>query len=60
MDNQISQKNIQKLLKESLKAAQVAVKNSHTIETLLSIKEIKSGNFKKFSTAEKMFESFGI
>lgn len=59
-NTKLSKQNIQKLLKESLAAASVAVKNSHIIETLLSIHEIKSGNCKKFSSAKEMFEKFGI
>ena len=56
----ISQKNIQKMVKESFKAANIAVKNSYIIETLLSINEIKHGSYKRFSSAKEMFENFGI
>ncbi len=52
--------NIQKLLKESIKATSIALKKNQIIETLLSVQEIKSGNYKKFSSAKEMFEKFGI
>ena len=60
MDQEISQKNIQKLVKESFKAASVAVRNSHIVETLLSINEIRRGNYNKYSSAKEMFEKLGI
>ena len=53
-------KNFQKLLKESAKAVSTVVKNREIIETLVSIQEIKSGDYKKFSSAEQMFKAFGI
>ncbi len=60
MNNTKSKQNIQKLLKESIKATSIAVKNNHIIETLLSIQEIKQGSYKKFSSAKEMLENFGI
>jgi hypothetical protein len=55
-----SKQDIQKLLKESIKATSIAIKKNHIIETLLSIQEIKQGNYKKFSSAEEMFQKFII
>ena len=60
MNNTKSKQNIQKLLKESIKATSIAVKNNHIIETLLSIQEIKQVSYKKFSSAKEMLENFGI
>ena len=59
-NKEISQKNIQKLVKESFKAASIAVKNSHIVETLLSIHQIKSGNYRTYSSAKEMFKKLGI
>ena len=55
-----SKQNIQKLLKESAKAVSTVLKNKEIIETLISIQEIKGGNYKRFSSAEDMFQKFSI
>ena len=61
MDKQeISQKNIQKLLRESFRAASIVVKNKEIIETLFSIHQIKSGNYNTYSSAKEMFQKLGI
>ena len=56
----ISQKNIQKILKQSLDAVSIAVRNREIVETLISIHQIKSGNYNKYSSASEMFEKLGI
>lgn len=60
MNRPISKQNMRKMLKESERAASIAVKNREIVETLFSIQEIKTGNFKIFSSAEEMFSKFGI
>lgn len=61
MSNQkISQKNIQKLVRESFRAASIAVKNKEIMETLISIHQIKSGNYNTYSSAKEMFQKLGI
>ena len=60
MDTKITKQNIQKILRESLKAASVAVRNREIVETLISIHQTKSGNYNKYSSAEEMFRKLGI
>jgi len=52
--------NLQKILKESTKAVSTVLKNRDIIETLVSVQEIKSGKYKKFSSGQDMFKAFGI
>ena len=61
MDKQkISQKNIQKLVKESFRAASVVAKNKEILEVLFSIHQIKSGNYNTYSSVKEMFQKLGI
>ncbi len=49
--------NLQQILKESAKAVSTVLKNREIIETLVSMQEIKSGKYKKFSSAQEMFKT---
>ena len=55
-----SKTNLQQILKESAKAVSTVLKNREAVEILISIQEIKSGKYKKASSAEAMFKAIGI
>jgi len=48
-------KDLQKILKQSTDAAKIALKNKEIVETLVSIDEIKKGNYKKFASSKELF-----
>ena len=45
---------IQKALSASLKAAQTAVASKEIVETLVSLHQIKSGNYRVYASADEL------